>query len=44
MKSQILLYFEAYKANTLAVNAIGLEQYSRKSLSQKLSEVLKEES
>ena len=44
IKSQILSYFEAYKINTLAVNAIGLEQYSRKSLSQKLSEVLKDES
>ncbi|MFT5848137.1 MAG: glycosyltransferase involved in cell wall biosynthesis [Psychroserpens sp.] len=44
IKSQILSYFEAYKTNTLAVNAVGLEQYSRKSLSQKLSEVLKDES
>jgi len=42
IKSQILSYFEAYKSDTLAVNAIGLEQYSRKSLTCKLSELLKD--
>lgn len=40
IKSQILSYFEAYKSNTLKVNAIGLEQYSRKSLTKALSELL----
>ena len=40
IKTQILLYFEAYKSNTLAANAIGLEQYSRKSLTKILSEII----
>ena len=40
IKSQILSYFEAYKSNTLAVNAIGLEQYSRNSLTKVLSEII----
>ncbi|WP_047546616.1 glycosyltransferase [Psychroserpens sp. Hel_I_66] len=40
IKSQILSYFEAYKSNDLVVKAIGLEQYSRKSLTQKLSSLL----
>jgi glycosyltransferase involved in cell wall biosynthesis len=40
IKSQILSYFEAYKSNTLVVNAIGLEQYSRKSLTKRLSEII----
>ena len=41
IKSQILSYFEAYKTNSLAVNAIGLQQYSRKSLTKTLAELLK---
>ena len=40
IKSQILLYFEAYMSNTLSVNAVGLEQYSRKSLTKTLSEII----
>ncbi|WP_299335267.1 glycosyltransferase family 4 protein [uncultured Psychroserpens sp.] len=40
IKSQILLYFEAYKSDSLVVNAIGLEQYSRKSLTKTLSEII----
>lgn len=40
IKSQILSYFEAYKSNTLQVNAIGLEEYSRKSLTKRLSEII----
>ncbi|WP_040278539.1 glycosyltransferase family 4 protein [Psychroserpens damuponensis] len=40
MKSQILSYFDAYKSNTLTVNAIGLEQYSRKSLTKVLSRII----
>lgn len=41
IKSQILSYFQAYKSNSLIVNAIGLEQFSRKTLTRQLSEVLK---
>nr|WP_321223993.1 glycosyltransferase family 4 protein [uncultured Psychroserpens sp.] len=40
MKSQILSYFEDYKSKTLVVNAIGLEQYSRKSLTKVLSRII----
>ena len=40
IKSQILLYFEAYKTNAIEVNAIGLEHYSRKSLTKRLSEII----
>ena len=40
IKSQILLYFKAYQTNSLQVNAIGLKQYSRKSLTKSLSELL----
>jgi glycosyltransferase involved in cell wall biosynthesis len=40
IKSQILSYFEAYKSDSLTVNAIGLEQYSRKSLTKVLSEII----
>ncbi len=44
IKSQILLYFEAYKSNTLSVNAIGLQQYSRKALTKSLAGLLKDQS
>ena len=40
LKSQILSYFDAYKSDALGVNAIGLEQYSRKSLTKRLSEII----
>ncbi len=40
IKSQILSYFKAYQTNSLQVNAIGLQQYSRKSLTKSLSELL----
>ncbi|WP_298757403.1 glycosyltransferase [uncultured Psychroserpens sp.] len=40
MKSQILSYFNAYKSDSLVVSAIGLEQYSRKSLTKRLSEII----
>ena len=43
IKSQILSYFEAYKTNSLSVNAIGLQQYSRKMLTKSLAELLKDE-
>ncbi|WP_405572195.1 glycosyltransferase family 4 protein [Winogradskyella sp. Asnod2-B02-A] len=42
LKLQILNYFEAFKNKTLTVNAIGLQQYSRKVLTQKLSEIIKQ--
>jgi glycosyltransferase involved in cell wall biosynthesis len=42
IKSQILSYFEAYKNNSLAVSAIGLEQYSRKALTKSLADLLKD--
>lgn len=40
IKSQILSYFKAYQTNSLQVNAIGLQQYSRKSLTKSLSELI----
>ncbi|MBR9914959.1 MAG: glycosyltransferase family 4 protein [Algicola sp.] len=40
IKSQILSYFKAYKSNNLTVNAIGLERYSRRSLTKALSDIL----
>lgn len=41
LKTQILDYFNAFKNESLKVNAIGLQPYSRKALTQKLSEILK---
>jgi hypothetical protein len=40
LKNQILNYFNLYLNDNLKVNAIGLEEYSRKNLTQKLSELL----
>ena len=40
IKQQILSYFEAYKTNTLMVNGIGIEKYSRRSLTKKLAELI----
>lgn len=40
LKSQILLYFDAYKTKTLATQAIGLQHYSRKALTKTLSELI----
>ena len=42
VKSQILSYFEAYKTNSLSVNSIGLQQYSRKALTKSLAYLLKD--
>ena len=42
IKSQILSYFEAFKSNSLTVNPIGLQQYSRKALTKTLAELLEE--
>ncbi|MBC3846596.1 glycosyltransferase [Winogradskyella echinorum] len=41
LKTKILDYFNAFKNELLKVNAIGLQPYSRKALTQKLSEILK---
>lgn len=42
IKSQILSYFEAYKTNSLSVNGIGIQQYSRKALTKSLADLLKD--
>ena len=42
LKNQILSYFDAYLSNNLNVHAIGLQPYSRKALTKRLSEVIKE--
>ena len=41
LKNQILEYFEAYQKNSLNVNAIGLQPYSRKALTERLSAIIK---
>ena len=40
IKSKIIEYFESYKEEELRTNAIGLQQYSRKALTEKLSKLL----
>jgi hypothetical protein len=40
LKSQILSYFNQYLENNLKVNAVGLQQYSRKSLTEKLANTI----
>ena len=40
LKSLILEHFEAFTNNNLKTHPIGLEQYSRKSLTQKLSKLI----
>ena len=42
LKSQLLVYFDAYQNNNLVVNAIGLKPYSRKALTEKLAELITE--
>ena len=37
LKSVLLSYYELYKNNNLKVHAVGLQQYSRKSLTEKLA-------
>jgi hypothetical protein len=41
LKAQIVSYFEAYLNDSLTVHAIGLQPYSRKALTKRLSEVIK---
>jgi galactitol-specific phosphotransferase system IIB component len=43
LKTQILSFFKDYKTKNLKVNAIGLQQYSRKSLTEKLSKIIQKE-
>lgn len=40
LKSQIETYYNQFKQNTLQVNAIGLQKYSRKKLTEHLAEIL----
>ncbi|WP_431157903.1 glycosyltransferase [Winogradskyella poriferorum] len=42
LEAQLLTYFEAYKNDSLNVNAIGLQPYSRKELTKSLSTIIKE--
>ena len=41
LKAQLLSYFKAFENNALKVNAIGLQPYSRKALTEKLSVLIK---
>ena len=41
LKSHILTCFEQYQQNNLKVYPVGLQQYSRKSLTEKLAKLLK---
>ena len=41
LKQTILHFYEKYKSNTLQVNAVGLQQYSRKNLTQQLVKLIK---
>ncbi|WP_111683037.1 glycosyltransferase [Winogradskyella tangerina] len=41
LKQQILIYFEDFQKNSLKVHAIGLQPYSRKALTKRLSELIK---
>jgi len=40
LKTKILSLFADYKSQNIEVNAVGLEQYSRKSLTEKLSKII----
>ncbi|EKT4543739.1 glycosyl transferase family 1 [Flavobacterium psychrophilum] len=40
LKKQILSYFELYLTQNLTVSAVGLQQYSRKKLTEKLSKLI----
>ncbi|GGC87574.1 glycosyl transferase family 1 [Flavobacterium lutivivi] len=41
LKSVLLNYYELFKNNNLKVHAVGLQQYSRKSLTEKLAQLVK---
>lgn len=40
LKSQIKTYYNQFKQNTLKVNAVGLQKYSRKKLTEQLSKLI----
>jgi hypothetical protein len=40
LKTLLLKYFQEYQVQSLKVNAVGLQQYSRKSLTEKLSKLI----
>ena len=40
LKALLLKYYQDYKANNLKVHAVGLQQYSRKSLTEQLAKLL----
>ena len=40
LKSQIEIYYNQFKENTLKVNAIGLQKYSRKKLTEHLAQLI----
>ncbi|GAA4023309.1 glycosyltransferase family 4 protein [Flavobacterium cheonhonense] len=40
LKALLLKYYQDYKANNLKVHAVGLQQYSRKSLTEQLSKLV----
>ncbi len=40
LKSQILMYFEAYKSKNLRAHGVGLKPYSRRELTKQLAELL----
>ena len=44
LKSQIEIYYNQFKENTLKVNAIGLQKYSRKKLTEHLAQLITQKS
>jgi glycosyltransferase involved in cell wall biosynthesis len=40
LKAVLLNYYELYQKNNLKVNAVGLQQYSRKNLTEQLSKLV----
>ena len=40
LKALLLKYYQDYKGNNLKVHAVGLQQYSRKSLTEQLAKLL----
>ena len=41
LKDSILAYYNAYKSKSLTVHPVGLQQYSRKNLTQKLADLIR---
>lgn len=40
LKEQILVYYDLYKTNSLQVNAVGLQRYARKTLTNQLKQLI----